>query len=366
MRILISPDKFKGSLGASEVCRTIADILNAHGIDTIEHPLADGGDGSLELLESYLHLEKANVETIDPLGRPLSTVYLYKGDQAFIELASASGHVLLTREEMNPMKTSTRGTGLMIAHAIKEGKKQITLFLGGSATNDAGTGILHELGYRFLDKDAQVLFPSGENLARMHSIQFVGDEKLKKIEFRLLCDVNNPLYGPSGAAHIYARQKGASPKEVECLDAGLKNFAQCMYRFAGVDVQFIPGSGAAGGIPGGLLPVLNAKKEFGAESFLNLTKYDDMLDQVDLVITGEGCLDAQSMNGKLVDYVTKAATQKDLPVYYFVGMCKYNELPGLNRSHVFAIHDIADNLNDALSNAQGHLRRLTLNFVQAL
>ncbi len=366
MKILIAPDKFKGSLSAAQLSGILSTVLTENGHECMIHPLADGGDGSIEILEHYLDVEKVFGKTIDPLAREISCFYLRSDNTAFIELASASGYALLQKEERNPMHTSTEGTGRMIRHAIEAGAKQILLFLGGSSTNDAGVGILSELGFTFLDKSGQELEPVGKNLINIASITAPKSKELLESTFILLCDVTNPLYGESGAAYTYARQKGASDKEIIALDDGLINFAKVLQKTVNIDVQAIPGTGAAGGIPAGLIALMGAQKKSGAEYFMGLTAFNLRLDECDIVITGEGGLDGQSLHGKVPGSVLQRARLHEKPVYFFVGHCKYEELPQIPKDHVYAVMDIATDESDAFLHTHEYIIRLVQQFVHVL
>jgi len=366
MKILIAPDKFKGSLSAHQLSDLLASVLTKEGHECTVHPLADGGDGSIEILEHYLDVEKVFLKTIDPLGREISCFYLRSGDTAFIELASASGYALLQKEELNPMHTSTKGTGRLIRHAIDAGAKQILLFLGGSSTNDAGVGILSELGFSFLDGKGQILEPVGKNLIHISSFSGPDANKHLQSEFILLCDVTNPLYGKNGAAYTYARQKGASDKEIIALDEGLKSFAQVIRDKLEIDVQAISGAGAAGGIPAGLIALLGAHKKSGADHFMDLSGFNSHLDDCDIVITGEGGLDGQSLQGKVPGTVLNRAMEAKKPVYFFVGRCNYEELPQISKEQVYSIMDLAKDESDAFTNTREHIIRLAQDLAQVL
>ena len=227
MNILIAPDKFKGSLSAEEVCQSIAKGLrNNYPSSSIQFaPLADGGDGTLTILNQYLTLRSRCLKSCDPLGRPLDVTYLERDDAAFIEVAAASGLVLLTEEERNPLLTSTFGTGLQLKDALVNGKQHISLLLGGSATNDLGLGIVEALGYTFYTEGGQQIRPTGDQLVNIYRIKRPEHCLWEGKKITLLCDVDNPLYGPNGAAHVYAAQKGATPLMIEKLERGARQVA---------------------------------------------------------------------------------------------------------------------------------------------
>lgn len=326
MNILIAPDKFKGSLPALEVCQAIAQgILKNHPTANIRyHPLADGGDGTLSILQKHLHLNAVSVATEDSLGRPLTGEYLVGGDKAFIEVATAAGLVLLSSEERNPLHTSTHGTGLMIADALRRGLKTIYLLLGGSATHDLGTGIAYAMGYRFLDKDEKEIVPNGAGLELIQKIVPPKEKPWAGIETVLLCDVNNPLVGKRGSAHVYAAQKGADAETIDRLEKGSLQLGRLFDNFTGTDISNTPGGGAAGGISAGLLALFGATLHSGFQTISELTKLETAIDWADHVITGEGGLDDQSLDGKVVGGVIGLCVDRNKSYSIVVGK---NALP---------------------------------------
>lgn len=359
MKILIAPDKFKGSLTAQEVCLAIKKGLKKQNqaFEISLHPMADGGDGSLDILFEYLDLSRQEVQTLDPLGRKISAQYFTSSTAAFIEVASASGLVLLDKKERNPLKTSTVGTGIMIADALSKGYQDIYLFLGGSATNDAGIGIASALGFQFLDRQKNILRPIGENLLHLETIVASHHFDFKNVTMTLLCDVTNPLFGTNGAAHIYAPQKGASPEQVIFLDDGLRNFAQVVQQQFGKAVGTIPGSGAAGGISAGLMALLGAKIEKGFEVISKLTNLERQIQQADWVISGEGKLDQQSLQGKVIDGMARLCKKHKKPLALFVGKneLEVKDLLHLNPKYIYSIIEQAKNMEDAMLNGAHYL-----------
>ena len=361
MKILIAPDKFKGSLSAQKICEAIGNGLkkNDPTIETIYHPMADGGDGSLEIISKHLALEKHFIKTVDPIGREIFTHYFTSTDAAFIEVASASGLVLLSQTERNPLLTSTIGTGKMIVDALSKGFKKIYLFLGGSATNDAGMGIATTLGFRFLDAEKNELSPIGKNLSKVKSIHSSPIFDFEEIKITLLCDVNNPMFGKNGAAYIYAPQKGASKEQVFFLDEGLKNFSHILQKHSGTEVSELSGGAAAGGVGAGLVALLNVKLESGFEIISQLTFLEKQIETADWVISGEGKLDQQSLQGKVVSGIAYLCKKHQKPLSLFVGK---NELPQhqidfLKTKHIFSILDHAKNIDDAMLNGTFYLEQ---------
>lgn len=327
MKVLIAPDKFKGSLSAAEVCLAIERGLQRinPSISIISMPMADGGEGTYELLTTHSKGSIVTCRVSDPLFRKIKASYGVSGDgsTAFIEMASASGLQLLTTEERNPLKTTTYGTGELIADAIKRGVKKIVLAIGGSATNDAGIGMAAALGMEFLNKHRKKLEPIGENLIHLHSMS---DDnfllKQKSIEVIVLCDVDNELFGSQGAAYIYGAQKGAGDQAIQLLDSGLRNFASVVKAQMKVSPDF-PGAGAAGGLGAGAKVFLNATFFRGVDYLLNVIRLKDEIMQADLVITGEGKMDTQTLSGKVVMGIAQLANKHHKPVIALAGM---NEL----------------------------------------
>jgi glycerate kinase len=325
VNILIAPDKFKGSLSASEVCDAVSEALlemNA-SIQITKVPLADGGEGTFEILVAQSKGRIKKVTVVDPLQRPITAEYgLSKdGTSAFIEMAKSSGLQLLKEKERNPLYTTTAGTGQLIADALNEGVTNIILGIGGSATNDAGIGMAHALGYRFLDRENHPLSPIGKSLSQIHSIDETQvDSRLRKVEFKVLCDVTNPLYGPQGAAPVYGPQKGASDFIVKELDAGLKHLAELVKQDYAINLNF-PGAGAAGGLGAGAKLFLNATLQKGIDYISQVTDLEKKVSASDLVITGEGRVDQQSLSGKVVAHVYRLAKKYNKEVVILCGQC---------------------------------------------
>jgi glycerate kinase len=327
MKVIIAPDKFKGSLTSIEAAAAIAaGILQVDSkANIVSFPMADGGDGFAAVMQHYLHTETVACLSADPLGRPMRAAYQWSAADktAIIEMAVASGLVLLQPHERNPLKTSSYGTGLLVKDAIARGAVKIILGLGGSATNDAGTGILAALGFELNDSVGNVLEGRGEDLALIQSI--VPPAFLPAVDFQIACDVQNPLYGPQGAAYIYAPQKGADPVQTEQLDKGLRHFAAIIEKQTGIQVADIPGAGAAGGIAAALIPFLGAKLSSGTELIIAASGITAALNGAKLVITGEGKIDEQTKAGKLPQHIAQLARERNTPVIAFCGTLQLDE-----------------------------------------
>ncbi len=322
MNVLIASDKFKGSLSANEVCQSAAEGVRAVVPDAtiIQLPMADGGEGSLEVLIDALDLEYNELTVQDPLYRDIQAGYGSKGSVAYIEMALSSGLQLLSEEERNARFTSTIGVGQLMLDALKKGAKQVILFVGGSATNDGGTGMLQGLGFQLLDKSGRELQGTGENLSRIEKI--VPPQNLPSFELIIVTDVQNKLLGPEGASYHYGAQKGATKGDMEWLEAGLRHFSTLVSGSAGFDISEMAGSGAAGGIAVAGIGVLRAKIQRGISTFLEITNFEEHLIKADLVITGEGKLDSQTLQGKVVDGVARAAAKYDKQVIALCGICE--------------------------------------------
>lgn len=362
MNILLCPDKFKGSLSAPEVCRAIEDAIN----ETLPHatvksiPLADGGEGTCDLLTEWFKGTSVEVRVHGPLFDPVNARYGLSSDGriAFIEMASASGLMLLAPVQRNPLFTTTFGTGELIADALNRGVDRIILGIGGSATNDAGIGMAAALGYSFESASGELLKPTGENLIHVHTIK--ADRihpRLEKVEFIALCDVKNALYGPNGAAHVYAAQKGADKRAIELLDDGLRNFRRVVHERFHVPVDF-PGAGAAGGLGAGARVFLKATIQRGISYLIETSGLDKEIDQADIVITGEGKVDQQTFSGKVVSEIIALTSHKSIPVLV---VCGVSEIPR-HEARAKGVQDIITLVDDetppdlAMSNAANILK----------
>ncbi|MBX2946730.1 MAG: glycerate kinase [Cyclobacteriaceae bacterium] len=328
MNILIAPDKFKGTLTASQVCNAIEAGLNKSGKEfrIRKFPLADGGDGTLDIFLYHQQGVLIEVEVHDPLMRKIKAVYALSkdGKTAFIEMAKSSGLMLLKLEEHNPLKSSSYGTGELISHALSKGAEQIIIGIGGSATNDAALGAAEALGFQFFDSAGNRVSPDGESLAKIVRIDRSNvHPRLEQVLLTAICDVTNPFYGEHGAAFVYAPQKGASPADVIRLDYGLRQIAVFFNEQFGIDVQAIPGAGAGGGFAGGAYALFGAELKRGIDVVFELTSFNEAIAWADVVITGEGKFDQQSLQGKVVDGVVRRAKKSGKKVYV---VCGQNEI----------------------------------------
>jgi glycerate 2-kinase len=324
MKILIATDKFKDSLSAQKVCEGLKKgILKTFPTAVCETlPLADGGEGTLETLQLVLGGEFIDCHVNDPLFRPINAQYLWieSSVTAIVEMARASGIELLKKSERNALKTSTFGTGELILDAIKKGAKKIVLTVGGSATNDGGIGMANALGYQFLDENNNPLKPIGEHLIRIKNIDnSLTNKNLENIQFIVATDVTNPFYGKNGAAYIFGRQKGADDLGIDLLDKGLQNLSELFQKTFKKGVQNSSGSGAGGGIGGGAIAFLNAQICSAADWILEITNVQEKLKNADLLITGEGKIDIQTWQGKLISRLLHNAKIENVPVVLVCG-----------------------------------------------
>jgi glycerate 2-kinase len=345
MNVLIAADSFKDACAGPSVCAAIAKGIARRYPDAQLRlcPLADGGEGTLEVLAQQLDLHPVSVPATDPLQRPIMADYFLSRDQkvAFVEMARTAGIQLLPLAERNPLHTSTLGTGMQIADALRRGVQQIVLAIGSSATNDAGTGMAHALGWRFFDQQGNVLLPTGQQLGAM--ALFEPPAALPEVEVQVICDVTNPLFGPLGAAYVYARQKGADEAAIEHLDRGLRHFAQITQQQGYAVQPDFPGSGAAGGMGFGSRLFLNAELKSGIDLVLDLIHFEEKLAWADFLITGEGCIDSQTVHGKLIRGLCNRAMAHGIPV---VGLCG---LLTASEAEIAAIGlDMAFSINEGL------------------
>lgn len=323
-KVIIAMDSYKGCLSSIEAEKAAEEGVRAVCPDcqVVCLPIADGGEGILEVLVETTHGTYRSLIANDPLMRPLVTRYGVSCDErlAFIEMAAISGLPLLTEAERNPMLTTTFGTGELILHALEHGHREFIIGIGGSATNDAGLGMLQALGYRFLDKNGSVLGAGGRILNQVAIIDSsFAHPALKEAHFSIACDVRNPFCGPEGAAFVFAPQKGADAYMVQILDAGMESLAHLIALSTGIDVSNVPGAGAAGGLGGAFLAFLNAELKPGIELLLQTLAFKEKIEGADLIITGEGKIDCQSVMGKVPYGILQEAKLQNIPVIVLAG-----------------------------------------------
>ena len=325
--VVVAPDKFKGSLTAPEVVGAITAGLRRYrpDLEVRPAPIADGGDGTLEAVAAHGYAP-VPVQVSGPNGTAIEAAFGRLDRTAVVELAEASGLRRLTGGRLNPMTAGSRGTGDLIRAALDLGCDHVVLGLGGSAGTDGGAGMLQALGARLLDRRGHELGPGGAALATVHRVDLTGlDPRLVDTEVVLATDVDNPLLGPSGAAAVYAPQKGATPAQVDELEQALANWARLLGEAVGQDRSAAPGAGAAGGVGFAALTALRAEPRPGIELILELINFEQMLSDAALVITGEGSLDRQSLHGKAPVGVATAAARHAVPTVAVAGRCELTE-----------------------------------------
>ncbi len=341
MKLLICPDSFKGCFTSLEGSKIIKNVFKKYFPEStpILFPLADGGEGSIEVLNKLIKGKFVFTESSDPLGRKIKTKYLKKGKSGYIELAKEAGLTFLKEEERNPLETTTYGVGEVILRAIEDGCEDISIFVGGSATNDAGIGALSAIGVKFFDEKGKTIFPGkGKDLIKIRGIDISSvDKKIFDVKFTILTDVKNPLYGKNGASYIYAWQKGANSKEVKILDDGLRNFAYILKKFKGKDISKVKGVGAAGGFPSGFISIFNSKIESGIEFIFKKGNFKEKIKNCDLVITGEGKFDKQSFFGKVVGVIIEYCKKYKVPVIILAGTVERNIYKKINEENIIVM-----------------------------
>ena len=322
MKFLFASDSFKGSLSSSQILSLLEDT--AHQVfpdcETVGIPVADGGEGTVEALVTACRGQMRTVTVTGPLGEPVRASYGLLGDgTAVIEMAAASGLPLVPLDRRNPSRTTTAGTGELMLDAAAQGCKRIVLAIGGSATNDGGTGMLSALGITFWDAQGNRLTGTGGELSRVERIESHLHPAIASMPITVMCDVTSPLLGPEGASRTFGPQKGADPAMVERLEAGMAHYASVVCRQTGRDCTTVPGSGAAGGLGFGLLSFLPVEVKSGIETVLELLEFDRLLEDVDLVVTGEGRLDWQSALGKVPAGIGDHCRRAGIPAVAIVG-----------------------------------------------
>ena len=378
MKIVIAIDSLKGSLSSIEAANAIKKGIENSKLDAeVEiKPLADGGEGTVDALVDGMNGKRKVVEVCGPAGKTVTATYgiLEESKTAIMEMAQAAGITQVSGDEKNPLITTTYGVGEMIKAAINEGCRNFIMGIGGSATNDAGVGMLQALGFKFYDENDNLVGLGGQVLNQIKKID--DSEKIKELDecnFKIACDVNNPLFGLNGAAHIYGPQKGATPEIVEELDKGLRNFAQVVKNDLGKDLAEIEGAGAAGGLGYGFLTFLNSKLESGIKIILDEIKLKESVKDADIVVTGEGRLDNQTAMGKAPIGVAKLAKKYGAKVIALAG-CTTDDAVECNKEGIdafFAIVNKATTLEEAMEhkNAENNLINTStqiFNLVKAL
>lgn len=324
MKILLAPDSFKGTMSSIEVINILEKAARSHfdHLEVIKVPIADGGEGTVEALITATGGEYRIIDVTGPLyGRKVRAKYgITKNRAAVIEMAQASGLTLIATEEKNPLEATTFGTGEMILAALDEGIREFIIGIGGSATNDGGIGAAQALGVRFLDSNGKNVGFGGRELSKIRKIDLMGiDPRIKESTITVICDVANPLTGSEGATAIYGPQKGATLELFDALENGMKNYESLIKEVTGMNMGTIPGSGAAGGLGAALVAFFGAVLKPGIETILDFVNFQELIEGVDLVVTGEGKIDGQSVYGKVPVGIAKRCSKKNVRVAVIAG-----------------------------------------------
>ena len=320
-KCVVVSDSFKGTVSSREICEIAQRVIPRHfpACEVVCIPVADGGEGTVDCFIQAMGAQRVEVTVTNALGEKSAAAYARIGELAIIEMAAAAGLPQVGALRC-PGTATTYGVGELIAHAVDSGCRKILLGLGGSATNDGGCGCAAALGVRFYDAAGQSFIPVGDTLGRIARIDTAkADELLRSVEITVMCDVTNPLYGPTGAAYVFAPQKGADAEKVKSLDAGLRHFGDVIRSQYGLDVGAMPGAGAAGGMGAGCVALLGGTIQSGIDAVLDVTGFDRQREGADLVITGEGRIDSQSADGKVISGVARRTRAKGVPLIAIAG-----------------------------------------------
>ncbi|MEG1011455.1 MAG: glycerate kinase [Ruthenibacterium sp.] len=365
-KFILMPDSFKGTMDSATVCAVMrkAILRRMPDAEIISIPVADGGEGTVDCFVSAIGAQKIACRAVSPFGEPMDSFYALLDDgTAVVEMAAAAG-LPLVEGRADTMIATTYGVGMLLQDALQRGAKKIILGLGGSATTDGGVGAAAALGAVFLDRDGNAFVPTGGTLCDIASLEISAlRTKLRGIQITAMCDIDNPLCGTNGAAHVFAPQKGASPEQVLCLDAGLSHLAQLFERELGCSVAQVPGAGAAGGMGAGVLAFFGGVLQGGIDAVLDTVHFETLLSGTSLVFTGEGKMDRQSLRGKVVLGIARRAKRAGVPVIAVVGGAEEDleEAYAQGVSAVFPINRLAvdfeisrhrscENLRDTMDN----------------
>lgn len=348
MKILFASDSFKGSLSSEKIIQILRASANRifPGCETIGIPVADGGEGTIDAVISITGGHRRVLTAHGPLMEEVECSYgVFNEDNAIIEMAAVSGLPLVPAGKRDPRYTSSYGTGELIKDALDQGYRNITIAIGGSATNDGGMGAMAALGIRFLDEDGCALDGVGANLKKISEIDVSGiHPAVAETEFTVMCDVKNPLTGTNGATYTFGVQKGGTPKILDELEAGMEQYAKLLHNKTGINVNQLTGAGAAGGLGAALFVFLHARMEPGIETVLNMIHFDELLNEVDVVITGEGRLDWQSAFGKVPSGIAMRCRTRGIPVVAIVGEMG----SGAGNIYEFGVESIIPTINSTM------------------
>lgn len=348
MKLLFASDSFKGTLSSEQIIRLLTDSANRifPDCETVGVPIADGGEGTVDAVIAVTKGEMREIPVHGPLMEKTAASYgVFHGDSAIIEMAAASGLPMVPEKKRNPLYTTTYGTGELIKDALDAGYRKLSIAIGGSATNDGGMGAMRALGVRFLNEAGEELLGFGEDLAKVADIDVSGlHAGIAEATITVMCDVNNPLTGPDGATYTFGKQKGGTPEILDELEAGMKQYASVIREKLGVDVDKLAGAGAAGGLGAALCVFLHAELKSGIETVLDLIDFDALLEETDLVVTGEGRIDWQSAFGKVPSGIGMRCKKKGIPAVAIVGGMG----DGAEKIYEFGVESIIPTINGAM------------------
>ena len=360
-KVVLIPDSFKGTLSSVKVCEIIHNKVKEHFLhcEVISIPVADGGEGSVDCFLTAVGGEKVNTKVKNPYFEEMESFYglIDNGKTAIIEMAACAG-LPLVEDRKDPSKTTTYGVGQLILDAASRGVKKIIVGLGGSCTNDGGCGAAAAIGIKFFNSNGEEFIPTGGTLYEIDRIDmFCKAAVLKSVEIISMCDIDNPMYGPNGAAHVFAPQKGADEEMVLHLDNGLKHLSKVIKKALNEDLGEIPGSGAAGAMGAGMLAFFDSKLQMGIETVLDTVKFNSVISDTDIIFTGEGKLDCQSLRGKVVIGVAKRARQVNVPVIVIAGGADLgiDEAYSLGVTSVFTINRLPEDFEISRSKSVENL-----------
>ena len=361
-KFVFIPDSFKGTLSSQKICDILTAKAKKHFPDviTVNIPVADGGEGSVDAFLTALGGEKVIVKVKNPYFEDMDSFYglIDGGKTAVIEMAACAG-LPLVEDRKNPCKTTTYGVGQLILDAASRGVSKIIVGLGGSSTNDGGCGAAAAVGVKFKNKDGEEFVPTGGTLKDIDSIDFSGKDKLLSgIEFVTMCDIDNPMYGKTGASYIFAPQKGADPEMVEFLDQGMINLCEVIKKGKGQDLSEVPGGGAAGAMGAGMIAFFDSRLQMGIQTVLATVGFDRIISDADMIFTGEGKLDSQSLRGKVVIGVAARAQKQSVPVTVIVGGAADDDIDAayeMGVTSVFTINRLPQDFSVSRYNSEANL-----------
>lgn len=371
-KFIVVPDSFKGTLSSKQICTVFKTLLSKHFPDAkiVTIPVADGGEGSVDCFLTAVGGVLVKRETVNPFFEKMECCYglLNDGKTAIIEMASCAGLPLI-EDRKNPMLASTYGVGLLIKDALEMNVEEIILGLGGSATNDFGCGTAAALGVLFFNKNGETFIPTGGTLSQVDKIDISNvTTKINDVKLTIMCDVKNPVFGTNGASYVYAPQKGATKRQVEILDDGLRHICEIVKRDLNKDPSCLIGGGAAGAMAAGMQVFFDGNLRFGIDVVLDTVHFDDALEDASIVFTGEGKLDDQSLQGKVIAGVAKRAKEKNVPVVAIVGGIDGNlpQIYQMGVNSVFTINQMPEDFSVSRYKSEENLTKTVNNVLQIL